>query len=142
MDPTGTIVGTIFMGTLSLLFSLLFFGIKKKPSDEKKEPFIWSVPIPPNLLARLRGFSPVAVSRATGMHLDDVFDILKGSKARTSPEVIELLQKAVKKLEDDDIRLEKEAAKISFMIRGLEAIEQKEKARLKLGSGEKKKEEK
>lgn len=85
----------------------------------------WSVPFPPDLLARLREFSAVSISRASGMYLEDVFDILKGTRTRTSPEVIEMLENVLKKLEDDDRRLEKEAAKIGYMIKGFEILEQK-----------------
>lgn len=95
--------------------------------EKQKLKISWAEPIPPELLARLRGFSAVSISRASGMYLDDVFDILKGSRQRTSPEVIELLENVLKKLEDDDQRLDCEAAKISFMIRGFEALEQKER---------------
>ena len=85
----------------------------------------WSVPFPPDLLARLRGFSPVSISKASGMYLEDVFDILKGSRQKTSPEVIELLERVLKELEEEDLRLEREAAKINFMIKGFDVLEQK-----------------
>lgn len=95
--------------------------------DDKKPlgKISWSVPFPPNLLARLRGFSAVSIAKASGMYLDDVFDILKGTRQRTSPEVIELLENVLKKLEDEDQRIEREAAKINFMIKGFDIIEQK-----------------
>ena len=90
----------------------------------------WSVPFPPDLLARLRGFSPVLISKASGMYLEDVFDILKGSRQKTSPDVIELLEKVLKKLEDEDQRLEREAAKINFLMKGFDVLEQKQKRQL------------
>lgn len=95
--------------------------------NEKQNPgkISWSVPFPPELLARLRGYSAVSISRASEMYLDDVFEILKGSRGRTSPEVIEHLEKVLKKLEEDDQRLEREAAKISCMIKGFDVLEQK-----------------
>mgnify|MGYP003746386249 CR=1 FL=1 len=104
----------------------MHMGLFKSP-DEKQtcEKISWAVPFPPELLARLRGFSAVSISRASGMYLDDVFDILKGTRTRTSPEVIELLEKVLQKLEEDDQRLEKEAAKIKFMIQGFDALEKK-----------------
>lgn len=101
-------------------------GLFKSQEEDKCQGKIsWSVPFPPDLLARLRGFSAVSISRASGMYLDDVFEILKGTRTKTSPEVIEMLEKVLKKLEEDDERLEREAAKINFMIRGFEVIEQK-----------------
>ena len=87
----------------------------------------WSVPFPPDLLARLRGYSAVSIAKVSGMYLDDVFDIMKGSRLKTSPEVIELLEKTLKKLEDEDQRLEREAAKINFMIKGFDVLEQKKR---------------
>lgn len=101
------------------------FGIGKKTDNKQIKKISWSVPLPPELLARLRGFSAVSIARASGMYLDDVFDILKGSRERTSPEVVELLEKVLKQLEDEDERLEREAAKINFMIKGFDALEQK-----------------
>jgi len=59
------------------------------------------------------------------MYLDDVFDILKGTRMRTSPEVVEMLENVLKKLEEDDRRLDREAAKIGYMIKGFEVLEQK-----------------
>jgi hypothetical protein len=105
------------------------FGSKKK--SIKKDLYIlpWSVPIPPELLARLRGFSPVLISKKSGMYLDDVFDILRGSRMKTSPEMVELLEKVVLELEEDDKRLEAEAAKINFMLRGLNTLEKRDKKR-------------
>ncbi len=104
----------------------MIMGLFKSHKEDKSQGKIsWSVPFPPDLLARLRGFSAVSISRASGMYLDDVFDILKGTRTKTSPEVIEMLEKVLKKLEEDDERLEREAAKINFMIRGFEVIEQK-----------------
>ncbi|NLV25688.1 MAG: hypothetical protein GXY48_00735 [Methanomicrobiales archaeon] len=99
-----------------------------KNSDEKNTigKIAWSVPFPPDLLARLRGFSAVSIAKASGMYLDDVFDILKGSRKKTSPEVIEMLENVLRKLEEEDQRLEHEAAKIKFMIQGFEALEQKD----------------
>jgi len=101
------------------------FGIIKKTDNRQVNKISWSVPLPPELLARLRGFSAVSIARASGMYLDDVFDFLKGSRERTSPEVVELLQKVLKQLEDEDERLEREAAKIGFMIKGFNTLEQK-----------------
>ena len=94
---------------------------------KKQEPckISWSVPFPPDLLARLRDFSAVSISRESGMYLDDVFDILKGTRMRTSPEVVEMLENVLKKLEEDDRRLDREAAKIGYMIKGFEVLEQK-----------------
>ena len=95
--------------------------------DKKQEPckISWSVPFPPDLLARLREFSAVSISRESGMYLDDVFDILKGTRMRTSPEVVEMLENVLKKLEEDDRRLDREAAKMSYMIKGFEVLEQR-----------------
>jgi hypothetical protein len=105
------------------------FGMKKKPCKKDFYELPWSVPIPPDLLARLRGFSPVLISKKSCMYLDDVFDILKGNRQKTSPEVIELLENVLKQLEADDERLEAEAMKMNFMIRGFERLEQKNKKR-------------
>lgn len=114
------------------------FGFGKKTDNNQIKKISWSVPFPPELLARLRGFSAVSIARASGMYLDDVFDILKGSRERTSPEVVELLEKVLKQLEDDDERLEREAAKINFLIKGFDTLEQKnQKKRMnRLPSGE------
>jgi hypothetical protein len=102
-----------------------------RSSDEKQNlgKISWSVPFPPDLLARLRGFSAVSISKASGMYLEDVFEMLNGTHPRTSPEVIEMLENVLKKLEDDDLRLEKEAAKINFMIKGFDVLEQKKQKR-------------
>jgi hypothetical protein len=98
---------------------------RNKDEKQNLSKISWSVPFPPDLLARLRGFSAVSIAKASGMYLDDVFDILKGTRMRTSPEVIELLQEVLKKLEEEDQRLEREAAKINFMIKGFDVLEQK-----------------
>jgi len=105
------------------------FGTKKKPCKKDFTELSWSVPIPQELLARLRGYSPVLISKKSCMYLDDVFDILKGNRLKTSPEVIELLEKVLKQLEEDDKRLEAEATKMKFLIRGFETIEQKNRKR-------------
>lgn len=99
-----------------------------KSREEKKGlgKITWSVPFPPDLLARLRGFSPVSISKASGMYLDDVFDILKGTRQKTSPEVIELLENVLKKLEEEDLKLEREAVKINFLIKGFDVLEKKD----------------
>lgn len=113
--------------TKLLLISLgvfLLFGIKKK--EEKITSISWSVPVPPSLLAQLREFSPLTISRTSGMYLDDVFDLLKGERERTSPEVIEKLRDTLQKLRKHDEELEREAAKLAYMMRGLDAIEQRE----------------
>ena len=104
-------------------------GTRKKKGKKEKYELSWSVPIPPELLARLRGFSPVLISKASGMYLEDVFEILKGTRMKTSPEVIELLYDVLKKLEENDLRLEREAAKMNFMIRGMDTLEQKKQKR-------------
>lgn len=105
----------------------MLFGNREK--EKKIESIAWSVPIPPELLSRLREFSPVAISRTSGIYLDDIFDILKGSRARTAPEIIEKLNNTIKILQKRDEELEREAAKFAFMIRGLDAIEQGELSR-------------
>jgi hypothetical protein len=40
-----------------------------------------------------------------------------------------MLENVLKKLEEDDQRLEKEAAKINFMIKGFDVLEQKKQKR-------------
>lgn len=115
-------------GWYSLLFIpmvFLFFNRTKNKQDKIKS-ISWSVPFPPDLLARLREFSPLAISRISGIYLDDVFDILRGERERTSPELIEKLSITVEKLKKHDEELEKQAVKLAFMIRGLDAIEQQE----------------
>ncbi len=108
----------------------MYMGLFRSHDDKQNvEKISWSVPFPPDLLARLRGFSAVSISKASGMYLEDVFEILKGSRSRTSPEVIEMLENVLKKLEEDDQRLEKEAAKINFMIKGFDVLEQKKQKR-------------
>jgi len=107
----------------------LIFGLGEK--EEKIKPIAWSVPIPPNLLSRLRDFSPLSISRTSGIYLDDVFDILNGSKSRTAPEVIEKLQKTIQILQNRDRELDREAAKMAYVIKGFEALEQKEKEKPK-----------
>ncbi|WP_146201111.1 hypothetical protein [Methanospirillum lacunae] len=103
---------------------LYLFG--SKDTKRKIEHIAWSVPIPPDLLSRLREFSPVSISKVSGIYLDDVFDILKGNKTKTAPEVIDKLNKTIEILIKQDEELEREAAKIGFMIRGFDAIEQRE----------------
>lgn len=108
---------------------VLLFGLGEKEDKIKNIP--WSVPIPPDLLARLRDFSPLSISRTSGIYLDDVFDILNGTKERTAPEVIEKLIGTIEKLQNRDKQLDKEAAKMAYLIRGFEALEQKEKEKPK-----------
>lgn len=103
--------------------SMLFGG---RDEDKKIKNIAWSVPIPPDLLSRLREFSPVAISKTSGIYLDDIFDIMKGNRTKTAPEVIEKLEDTLKKLRIKDAELEREAVKIGFMIKGLDAIEQRE----------------
>ena len=107
----------------------LIFGLGEK--EEKIKPIAWSVPIPANLISRLRDFSPLSISRTSGIYLDDVFDILNGSKSRTAPEVIEKLQDTIRILEKRDMELDREAAKMAYVIKGFEALEQKEKEKPK-----------
>jgi len=114
---------------LMIMFMILFlFGSRDK--EKKIENIVWSVPIPPDLLSRLRDFSPVAISKTSGIYLDDVFDILKGTRGRTAPEVIEKLNKTIEILQKRDEELEREAAKIGFIIKGFDAIEQREQEKL------------
>jgi len=103
---------------------IFIFGFGEK--DEKIKNISWSVPIPPDLLSRLRDFSPLSISRTSGIYLDDVFDILNGTKERTAPEVIEKLYNAMEKLQERDMQLDREAARMAYMIRGFEALEQKD----------------
>lgn len=128
MGTSGMISIPWFNGTdIFLLFGLgMLFLFGNKNTKGKIENITWSVPIPPDLLSRLREFSPVAISKTSGIYLDDVFDILKGSKTRTAPEVIEKLNNTIDILIKKDEELEREAAKIGFMIRGFNAIEQRE----------------
>ncbi|PKL60660.1 MAG: hypothetical protein CVV33_01520 [Methanomicrobiales archaeon HGW-Methanomicrobiales-4] len=112
---------------------MLFFGIRNK--DEKIKNISWSVPVPPDLLSQLREFSPVAISRMSGIYLDDVFDILRGERRRTAPELIEKLNNTLVKLRKHDEELEREAAKMAYMIRGMDMIElqeQKKRENVKL----------
>lgn len=118
--PWLNIAGNISMVGLGML---LLFGSKN--TKQKIENIVWSVPIPPDLLSRLREFSPVSISKTSGIYLDDIFDILKGSKKRTAPEVIEKLNNTIDILIKKDEELEREAIKIGFMIRGFDAIEQR-----------------
>ncbi len=113
--------GKVVVVGLGVLF---LFGSRDR--EKKIENIVWSVPIPPDLLSRLRDFSPVAISKTSGIYLDDVFDILKGTRPRTAPEVIEKLNKTIEILQKRDEELEKEAARIGFMIKGFDAIEQRE----------------
>ncbi len=108
---------------------LLIFGFGEK--DERIKNISWSVPIPPDLLSRLRDFSPLSISRTSGIYLDDVFDILNGTKDRTAPEVIEKLYDTMEKLQERDMQLDKEAARMAYMIRGFEALEQKDQEKEK-----------
>jgi hypothetical protein len=128
MGMSGMITIPWFYGTGNILIvglgMLLLFG--SRDTKRKIEHIVWSVPIPPDLLSRLREFSPVAISKISGIYLDDVFDILKGNKTRTAPEVIEKLNNTIEVLIKQDEELEREAAKIGFMIRGFDAIEQRE----------------
>ena len=115
------------------LACMLFFGIRNK--DEKIKNISWSVPVPPDLLSQLREFSPVAISRMSGIYLDDVFDILRGERRRTAPELIEKLNNTLVKLRKHDEELEREAAKMAYMIRGMDMIElqeQKKRENVKL----------
>ena len=128
----GTIFTIIALTKLLVipLAIILFFGIRDK--EEKIHSISWSVPVPPDLLSQLREFSPVAISRTSGIYLDDVFDFLKGERSRTSPEVIKKFEITLEKLRKHDEELEREAAKMAYMIRGLDAIEQREQAKLEL----------
>jgi hypothetical protein len=119
--PWFYITGNFLMVGLGVL---LLFG--SRDTKRKIENIAWSVPIPSDLLSRLREFSPVAISKTSGIFLDDVFDILKGNRTRTAPEVIEKLNNTIDILIKQDEELEREAAKIGFMIRGFDAIEQRE----------------
>ncbi len=119
--PGYSTTGKVLLIGLGILF---LFGSRDK--EKKIENIVWSVPIPPDLLSRLRDFSPVAISKTSGIYLDDVFDILKGSRARTAPEIIEKLTNTIEILQKRDEELEKEAARIGFMIKGFDAIEQRE----------------
>ena len=116
--------GFLLFGCL-LLPIVLSFLFKLTSREKKIEPISWSVPIPPDLLARLREFSPLSISRTSGMYLDDVFDILKGERPRTAPEVINKLEDTIKKLQKHDEELDKQAAKLAYMMRGLDVIEEK-----------------
>jgi len=103
--------------------------------NEKIKNISWSVPVPPDLLSQLREFSPVAISRMSGIYLDDVFDILRGERRRTAPELIEKLNNTLVKLRKHDEELEREAAKMAYMIRGMDMIElqeQKKRENVKL----------
>jgi hypothetical protein len=110
------------------LFTLIapLFLIKSRKDQNKIKNIAWSVPFPPDLLARLREFSPLSISRTSGIYLDEVFDILRGERDRTSPELIDKLNETIKKLQKHDAELEQQAAKLAFMIKGLDAIEQQE----------------
>ena len=118
-----SIIVIIKVLVLPVGISMLFGG---RDEDKKIKNISWSVPIPPELLSRLREFSPVAISKTSGIYLDDIFDIMKGNRTKTAPEVIEKLEDTLKKLRIKDAELEREAAKIGFMIKGLDAIEQRE----------------
>lgn len=107
-----------------VLGAVLLFGSREK--EKKIKNIVWSVPIPQDLLSRLREFSPVAISRTSGIYLDDVFDILKGSRSRTAPEIIDKLNDTIQKLQKRDEELEREAIKFGFMFKGFEAIERRE----------------
>lgn len=100
------------------------FGNRER--EKKITSISWSVPVPQDLLSQLRQFSPVAISRVSGIYLDDVFDLMKGNRPRTAPEIIEKLEQTLKTLKEKDAELEREAAKIGFMIKGLEALDQQE----------------
>lgn len=108
---------------LPIAVAMLFGNQEEK---KKIKNIQWSVPVPVDLLSRLREFSPVAISKTSGIYLDDVFDIMKGNHTRTAPEVIAKLEDALKKLRIRDAELEVEAAKFGTMIKGFDAIEQRE----------------
>ncbi|HWQ66650.1 MAG TPA: hypothetical protein VN372_07250 [Methanospirillum sp.] len=108
-----------------LCITLISFNFGRKKEERKKiEKLEWSVPIPPDLLGQLREFSPLSISRTSGIYLDDVFDILKGNRSRSSPELVEKLQETVEKLLIAEEALNREAAKIGFMIKGFDMIDQ------------------
>jgi hypothetical protein len=119
--------GTILLIPLSIVF---IFGLGEK--DDKIKTIAWSVPIPQDLLAGLRDFSPLSISRVSGIYLDDVFDILNGTKERTAPEIIDKLYDTLEKLQQRDMQLDKEAARMAYLIRGFEALEQKEREKTKV----------
>ena len=121
ISPVLYVTGKLLLITVGVLF---LFG--NRNTEKKIEPIVWSVPIPPTLLSRLREFSPVEISRTSGIYLDDVFDILKGTRQRTAPEVIDKLNETIKILKKHDEELDREAVKIGFIIRGLDVIEQRE----------------
>lgn len=135
---TNGIIGMyIFQSLLCFLFLPIVgsFLIKPNKKNEKIKNISWSVPFPPDLLGRLREFSPLAISRTSGIYLDDVFDILRGDRERTTPELIEKLNETIKKLQKHDAELEQQAAKLAFMMKGLDAIEQQEQKKKALPEG-------
>ena len=121
-----TLFSVIGVSRLVLIPVACMFFLWAGKKDEKIKNISWSVPIPQDLLSQLREFSPVAISRTSGIYLDDVFDLLKGERSRTSPELIEKLTDTVSKLRKHDEELEREAAKMAYMIRGMDALEQRE----------------
>lgn len=109
---------------IPLVIALLF---GRSENDCHIQNISWSVPFPPDLLARLREFSPLSISRTSGICLDDVFDILNGNKDRTAPEVIDKLTETVRTLKKRDEELDREAARMAYMLRGFEALENRER---------------
>jgi len=128
MDMSGmiSIPGISIASNCMLIAAGILFIFGSREKERKIQNIVWSTPIPSDLLSRLREFSPAAISRTSGIYLDDVFDILRGTKVRTAPEVIEKLDNTIKILQKRDEELEREAVKIGFMIRGFDAIEQRE----------------
>lgn len=114
---------TLAIFSLPIVFAFIF-GNRER--EKKITSISWSVPVPQDLLSQLRQFSPVAISRVSGIYLDDVFDLMKGNRPRTAPEIIEKLEQTLKTLRERDAELEREAAKIGFMIKGLDALDQQD----------------
>jgi hypothetical protein len=117
---------TLAIFSLPIAFAFIF-GNRER--EKKITSISWSVPVPQDLLSQLRQFSPVAISRVSGIYLDDVFDLMKGNRPRTAPEIIEKLEQTLKTLRERDAELEREAAKIGFMIKGLDALDQQDALR-------------
>jgi hypothetical protein len=128
MDMSGmiSVPGISIASSCMLIAAGILFIFGSRENRQKIQNIVWSTPIPSDLLSRLREFSPAAISKTSGIYLDDVFDILRGTKARTAPEVIEKLDNTIKILQKRDEELEREAVKIGYMIRGFDAIEQRE----------------
>ncbi len=124
--PVGDIPVLFLLVIPMIILFLKGFGLKEK----EPETLSWMEPIPRDLIERLNKFPAMEISKETKMNLDDVFNLIGGKKKKTAPEIIEMLYDAVKRMEDHDKELDREAERLAFIIKGMDTIEDKKTKKL------------